>query len=172
MRRLPNTCTHEQQWESNPRPVDLDSNALSAMPHAPLFSTSCIQYFDSQKHHSTQLCARKKEKSVKCYNCFFSLPLQQNECFVDTKNMAIVKKLVKHLDQQDPFESRRLWKDVTRNLKNKDVDTATEHKRQLEQRQRDEAKDRKETGAPIINKVMQKHVTLQSLSPPRKLHVW
>ena len=35
MRSLPNTSTHDQQWESNPRPFDIESNALSTMPHAP-----------------------------------------------------------------------------------------------------------------------------------------
>ena len=29
---LPHISTHEQQWESNPRPFDLDSNALSTRP--------------------------------------------------------------------------------------------------------------------------------------------
>ena len=33
MRSLPNASTHDQQWESNPRP-DLESNALSTWPHA------------------------------------------------------------------------------------------------------------------------------------------
>ena len=32
---------------------------------------------------------------------------QMNEMFVDTKNMAIVKKMVKPRDQQGEFESRR-----------------------------------------------------------------
>ena len=35
MRSLPNTSTHDQQWESNPRPSDLESNTLSTGPHAP-----------------------------------------------------------------------------------------------------------------------------------------
>ena len=30
-----NTSTHGQQWESNPRPSDLEFNALSIRPHAP-----------------------------------------------------------------------------------------------------------------------------------------
>ena len=31
---LPDTSTHGQHWESNPRPSDLDSNALYTGPHA------------------------------------------------------------------------------------------------------------------------------------------
>ena len=33
--RLPNISTYGQHWESNPRPYDLESNALSTWPHAP-----------------------------------------------------------------------------------------------------------------------------------------
>lgn len=69
-----------------------------------------------------------------------------NEAFIDTKKMPIIKKCVKPTDVQTEFESRRLWKDVTRSLKNKDVEAATEFKHKLEQRQREEAKERKEKG--------------------------
>ena len=34
MRILPNTFTLDQRWESNPRPFDLESNALPTRPHA------------------------------------------------------------------------------------------------------------------------------------------
>ena len=33
---LPDTSTHGQHWESNPRPSDLESNVLSTGPHAPI----------------------------------------------------------------------------------------------------------------------------------------
>ena len=32
---FPDTSTHDQQRESNPRPFDLESNALSTKPHDP-----------------------------------------------------------------------------------------------------------------------------------------
>ena len=35
MRSLPDTYTHGLLWESNPRPSDLESSALSIVPHAP-----------------------------------------------------------------------------------------------------------------------------------------
>ena len=35
MQSLPDTSTHGQHRESNPRPSDLESNALSTRPHAP-----------------------------------------------------------------------------------------------------------------------------------------
>ncbi|KAJ9083298.1 Oxysterol-binding protein OBPa [Entomophthora muscae] len=49
-------------------------------------------------------------------------------------------------DAQDPFESRRLWRNVTENLKNKNIDAATEEKNIIEQDQRDETRVREETG--------------------------
>ena len=36
IRSLPNTLTHGQPWESNPRPSDLESNARFTGPHAPI----------------------------------------------------------------------------------------------------------------------------------------
>lgn len=104
---------------------------------------------------------------------------QRSEVFCDTTKIPIVKKRVKQISEQDPFESRRLspllilhatyfllsaltsflpcpprlWKDVTLNLKKKDVQEATKYKQALEQRQREEAKLRAETGAPIKHKV-------------------
>ena len=42
------------------------------------------------------------------------------------------------------FNVCRLWKDVTHNLKIKDIDKATDAKHFLEERQRNEAKERKE----------------------------
>ena len=47
----------------------------------------------------------------------------------------------------------RLWRKVTQNLKDKNVDAATEEKHKLEQRQRDEAKERKERGVKWETKV-------------------
>ena len=35
IRSLPDASTHGQHWESNPRPSDLESNALSTWPRAP-----------------------------------------------------------------------------------------------------------------------------------------
>jgi hypothetical protein len=77
----------------------------------------------------------------------FAQGVTQNEIFVDTTSMPIIKKQVKPIEQQLDFESRRLWKDVTFNLKARNVEAATDYKRRLEQQQRDEAKQRLETGA-------------------------
>ncbi|KAG8436911.1 hypothetical protein GDO86_007846 [Hymenochirus boettgeri] len=68
----------------------------------------------------------------------------ENTVFIDTKKMPIVKKKVRKLEDQEEFESRRLWKDVTYNLKIKDIDAATAAKHRLEEKQRAEARERKE----------------------------
>ncbi|XP_043942010.1 oxysterol-binding protein-related protein 9 isoform X2 [Protopterus annectens] len=69
---------------------------------------------------------------------------QENALFIDTKKLPIVKKKVRKLEDQQEYESRRLWKDVTYSLKVKDIDSATEAKHRLEERQRAEARERKE----------------------------
>ncbi|XP_006092899.1 oxysterol-binding protein-related protein 11 [Myotis lucifugus] len=67
---------------------------------------------------------------------------------VDLTKLAVTKKRVRPLEQQDPFESRRLWKNVTDSLRESEIDKATEHKRTLEERQRAEERHRIETGTP------------------------
>lgn len=92
--------------------------------------------------------------------------------FIDTKRMGMIKKKVRKLEDQLDYESRRwgvqnfqfaeyswqhrltlcasrwpwcrLWRDVTLNLKLKDIDAATEAKHRLEEKQRAEARERKE----------------------------
>ena len=48
----------------------------------------------------------------------------------------------------------RLWENVTTNLREGNVEKATEYKQRLEQRQRDEAKERKEKGQKVETKVL------------------
>uniref|UniRef100_A0A493TVY4 Oxysterol-binding protein n=1 Tax=Anas platyrhynchos platyrhynchos TaxID=8840 RepID=A0A493TVY4_ANAPP len=68
----------------------------------------------------------------------------ENAVFIDTKKMPTIKKKVRKLEDQEDFESRCLWKDVTYNLKIRDIDAATAAKHALEERQRAEARVRKE----------------------------
>lgn len=73
--------------------------------------------------------------------CYF---LQETEPFIDVNSLNIIKKNVKPIAQQEENESRRLWKEVTAGLKFNNIDRATNAKSALEQRQRDEAKMRKD----------------------------
>nr|XP_027222544.1 oxysterol-binding protein-related protein 10-like [Penaeus vannamei] len=60
---------------------------------------------------------------------------------VDVNDIPIVcHKRLKPLAQQSPMESRRLWHDVSVALARGDVETATSHKRALEEQQRKETR--------------------------------
>uniref|UniRef100_A0A1I8I4M4 PH domain-containing protein n=1 Tax=Macrostomum lignano TaxID=282301 RepID=A0A1I8I4M4_9PLAT len=73
-------------------------------------------------------------------------PLEQQQVFIDTQHMPVIKKRVRPRAEQAPNESRRLWEGVTRSLKTGDIPSATEFKSRLEQEQRDAAKARLERG--------------------------
>jgi len=71
----------------------------------------------------------------------------KTETFIDVKQLPIHKKRCKLITDQRSFESRRLWKSVTYNLKYNKIEAATAAKFALEQRQREEAAERKADGS-------------------------
>ncbi|XP_068727624.1 oxysterol-binding protein-related protein 9-like [Montipora capricornis] len=71
---------------------------------------------------------------------------EEPELFIDTLTMPAVMKTVKKISKQEENESRRLWENVTESLKEDDVESATAFKHKLEERQRAEARERKEKG--------------------------
>ncbi|KAK1192291.1 OSB11 protein, partial [Pygoscelis papua] len=72
--------------------------------------------------------------------------------YVDLTKLSVTRKRVRPLEKQGPFESRRLWEHVTESLRDGDIDKATEHKRALEERQRNEERLRAETETPWCTK--------------------
>ncbi|KAL3313377.1 Oxysterol-binding protein- protein 9 [Cichlidogyrus casuarinus] len=68
----------------------------------------------------------------------------RSEVFFDTRKSAVCAKRVRPRFEQENFESRKLWQDVTMHLKRGTIEQATEAKSILEQRQREEAKHRRE----------------------------
>ncbi|XP_030388211.1 oxysterol-binding protein-related protein 9 isoform X2 [Scaptodrosophila lebanonensis] len=68
----------------------------------------------------------------------------KTEVFVDVNRIPIFKKQVRPIVEQDEYESRRVWKEVTAGLKFNDIERATNAKSIVEQYQRDQAKVRKE----------------------------
>nr|CAB3264585.1 oxysterol-binding protein-related protein 9 [Phallusia mammillata] len=70
----------------------------------------------------------------------------RSECFFDAKKKMKSRKYVRSLERQEPTESRRLWRKVTVSLETNNIDEATDAKRFLEDRQRQDAKNRLETG--------------------------
>nr|CAH8869884.1 unnamed protein product [Trichobilharzia regenti] len=69
----------------------------------------------------------------------------RNELFIDTRSLPTVKKHVLPRSRQAENESRRLWEEVTYNLKVGNIDAATDAKHRLEQRQRDLARMRRDS---------------------------
>ncbi|XP_062972714.1 oxysterol-binding protein-related protein 11 isoform X1 [Elgaria multicarinata webbii] len=67
---------------------------------------------------------------------------------MDLSKLSVTRKRVRPIEKQGPFESRKLWQHVTESLREGDIDKATEHKKALEERQRNEERLRAETGTP------------------------
>lgn len=67
--------------------------------------------------------------------------------FVNVNELPVCKKNVRKIAEQADFESRRIWKEVTAGLKLNDIERATTAKSVVEQKQREEAKARKETSS-------------------------
>ncbi|XP_076827764.1 oxysterol-binding protein-related protein 10 isoform X2 [Brachyhypopomus gauderio] len=67
---------------------------------------------------------------------------------IDASKLPVIRKRIRPLEKQGQYESRRLWRHVTAALRAGDIDAATEHKRELEDRQRSEEKKRTSSSAP------------------------
>ena len=65
---------------------------------------------------------------------------------LDLSTLHVIPKVVRPLEKQEPRESRKLWEKVTNNLLKKEYSEATKEKIEIEQRQRDEAAERKRKG--------------------------
>ncbi|XP_056319849.1 oxysterol-binding protein-related protein 9 isoform X3 [Danio aesculapii] len=108
-------------------------------------------FYGGKKHRITAEIFAPNDKKSYCsiegeWNgvMYSKLATGENAVFIDTKKLGLIKKKVRKLEDQLEYESRSLWKDVTVNLKLKDIDAATEAKHRLEEKQRAEARDRKE----------------------------
>uniref|UniRef100_A0A3Q2NWV5 Oxysterol-binding protein n=1 Tax=Fundulus heteroclitus TaxID=8078 RepID=A0A3Q2NWV5_FUNHE len=108
-------------------------------------------FYGGKKHRVTAEIFAPNDKKSFCsiegeWNgvMYTKLATGENATFIDTKKLGIIKKKVRKLEDQMEYESRRLWRDVTLNLKLKDIDAATEAKHRLEEKQRAEARERKE----------------------------
>lgn len=65
---------------------------------------------------------------------------------IDLSTLQVVPKSVRPLEKQLQHESRRLWENVTKGLLKKEFSEATKEKVAIEQKQRDEAAERKRKG--------------------------
>ncbi|KAF8906777.1 hypothetical protein CPB84DRAFT_1769602 [Gymnopilus junonius] len=71
---------------------------------------------------------------------------------IDLQTLSVMSKTVRPLEKQHERESRKLWVNVTDNLLKKEFSEATREKVVIEQRQRDEAAERKKKGIQFIPK--------------------
>ncbi|KAJ7931274.1 hypothetical protein B0H13DRAFT_861971 [Mycena leptocephala] len=69
---------------------------------------------------------------------------------LDMGELEVIPKSVRPLERQLPRESRRLWESVTSKLIKKEFSDATKEKVIIEQKQRDEAADRKRRGVEFV----------------------
>ncbi|KAI8097800.1 uncharacterized protein B0P05DRAFT_522056 [Gilbertella persicaria] len=72
--------------------------------------------------------------------------------FFDVKSAKIHPKIVPDIQDQDPMESRRLWSKVTAAILKDDMDTATAEKTVIEEKQREDAKQREAEGKEFKSK--------------------
>ncbi|OSD08767.1 hypothetical protein PYCCODRAFT_1448910 [Trametes coccinea BRFM310] len=77
-------------------------------------------------------------------------PDSEYATLIDLSTLHVVPKVVRPLEKQLPNESRKLWENVTTRLLRKEYSEATKHKLAIEQKQRDDAAERKRKGAKFI----------------------
>ncbi|XP_065326674.1 oxysterol-binding protein-related protein 10 isoform X3 [Pelmatolapia mariae] len=75
---------------------------------------------------------------------------------IDTTKLPVTKKQLRPVDKQARTESRRLWQNVTKSLKEGNIDEATEHKHRLEECQRGEERQRAADNKPWMPKYFTK----------------
>ncbi|KAF5382348.1 hypothetical protein D9757_012713 [Collybiopsis confluens] len=78
---------------------------------------------------------------------------------IDLSTLWVVPKQVRPLERQLPDESRRLWEGVTGRLLRKEFSDATREKMAIEQRQRDEAAERKKKGTAFVPRYFEAEIS-------------
>uniref|UniRef100_A0A8C2V9N2 Oxysterol-binding protein n=1 Tax=Chinchilla lanigera TaxID=34839 RepID=A0A8C2V9N2_CHILA len=102
--------------------------------------------------HTEPFCGGKKHRITNTFCSIEGGVEWYNICKIHNRGkyslrrqkLPIIKKKGRKLEDQNEYESYCLWKDVTFNLKIRDIDAATEAKHRLEERQRAGARERKE----------------------------
>ncbi|KAI0646560.1 hypothetical protein C8Q79DRAFT_963358 [Trametes meyenii] len=77
-------------------------------------------------------------------------PDSEYATLLDLSTLHVIPKTVRPLERQLPNESRKLWDSVTTRLLKKEYSEATKHKLTIEQKQRDEAAERKRKGVKFV----------------------
>ncbi|CAD6914181.1 unnamed protein product [Tilletia controversa] len=75
---------------------------------------------------------------------------------IDLSELAVLPKQVRPLEEHEPLESRRVWRNVIEAIHAKNFSRATKEKQIVEQRQRDEAAERKKAGTEYYPQFFEK----------------
>ncbi|KAI0747013.1 hypothetical protein C8Q80DRAFT_1178825 [Daedaleopsis nitida] len=86
-------------------------------------------------------------------------PDSEYATLLDLSTLHTIPKTVRPLEKQLPDESRKLWETVTSRLVKKEYSEATKHKLAIEQKQRDDAAERKRKGTPFVPKYFEKDIS-------------
>ncbi|KAE8224830.1 hypothetical protein CF319_g2320 [Tilletia indica] len=78
---------------------------------------------------------------------------------IDISELSVLPKEVRPLEEHEPLESRKVWKNVIDAIHAKDFAKATKEKQIVEQRQRDEAAERKRTGEEYVTQFFENEYT-------------
>ncbi|KAJ7150947.1 hypothetical protein C8R43DRAFT_1005687 [Mycena crocata] len=87
-----------------------------------------------------------------------ALKEEEYATLLDLSVLEVLPKTVRPLEKQLPHESRRLWDSVTTRLVKKEFSDATKEKVGIEQKQRDEAADRKRKGVEFVPRYFEKNL--------------
>lgn len=79
-----------------------------------------------------------------------SAPDSEYATLLDLSTLHVIPKTVRPIEKQLQNESRRLWDSVTTRLLAKEYSEATKHKLVIEQKQRDDATERKRKGVECV----------------------
>ncbi|XP_029186921.2 oxysterol-binding protein-related protein 11-like isoform X2 [Acropora millepora] len=82
---------------------------------------------------------------------------QEEPKILDTRKLPVFCKRVCPQSQQEECESRRVWQKVTQALKADNIEAATSAKHEIEEKQRKEARERKEAGTEWKTKLFHRH---------------
>ncbi|XP_065647568.1 oxysterol-binding protein-related protein 11 isoform X3 [Hydra vulgaris] len=84
---------------------------------------------------------------------------------LDVASLPVTKKMVRKIEKQSEFESRKLWQHVTSALRKNDLEVATSEKYKLEEQQRKEKQQRLSSGIEWKPQFFQKHMDGWSFNP-------
>jgi len=82
---------------------------------------------------------------------YFTYVENDEEEVVDIKKLPVLPKFVRPIDKQNELESRKFWLKVSDAMKRGDIDEASEHKKKLEEDQREIVKQRTRDGVTVTS---------------------